>query len=121
MNVGSCDEGVDPSSHRRAYCRRAGIDIALDRASQSADDGSIGSPELARNCINRIMLAGRCCRKSSFYHIDVEERELPRYAKLLIRRHGASGSLLAIAKRGIEDYDTVTAVLVRVVPGTAVC
>src|SRR5262249_39510727 len=58
---------------------------------------------LARHRVDRLPIAARGGRKSSFDHINTQLGKRARHTKLLWLRHAASRRLLAIAQRGVED------------------
>ena len=63
------------------------------------------SAQLAGDRPDRLEIAVRSDGKSRFQDVHAERCQLVRHAQLLARIHRASGALLAIAQRRVEDQN----------------
>ena len=102
-------------------CRRQGpgghVNIARIAARQGADRGAVDQFGDLPDGVE-ILLRGR--RKTGLDDIDAELGQAARQAQLARHAHAATGRLLAVAQRGIEDDDVIVFACVHAsAPSTA--
>ena len=98
------DEGVDARPPRLAHRLAGAGDVGGDGAGEAGDDGVLHAPgDLA----HRLEIAVRGDREAGLDDVDAHLVEEVGDLELLLERHGRAGALLAVAQRGVEDYDAI--------------
>jgi hypothetical protein len=80
----------------------SGINVGVDTAGQSTDDGTADGPG---NFLDGIEIAPTGNREARFDNIDPEASELASNLKFLATRHSGTWALFSVAKSGIEDLN----------------
>jgi hypothetical protein len=80
------------------------LDVFPIAARKACDDRTA---HFARHKIHRFPIASGGDREAGFDHVDPEVRERFRHPQLFRLRHAATGRLLAVAQRSVEDEDAV--------------
>ena len=81
-----------------------GLDIFAAGAGESSD---AGAADFARDGADGLEVAGAGDGKASLEEVDTEGGELVSHAQFFGVVHGASGALLAVAQRGVEEEDAI--------------
>ena len=82
-------------------------DVVLGGAGEAADRRPVDAADLLGHGSHRLGVTGGGGGIARLDHVDPEARELVRHLELLGQRHRASGRLLAVAERGVEDADAI--------------
>jgi len=102
VNVGGGEEDVNAWASGMFQCFPGTLDIGAAGAGQSGDDGSAND---RGNGFYGGEVAIGGDGKPGFDHVDAEAVELVREAQLFLMVHAATGGLLSIAERGVENDD----------------
>ena len=111
MDFRGRDENVNPRMRGLVDCAQRRIDILFAGAREAEHDGF---GQRLSDPIHGLEVAGRRSGESGLDDIDVEPFELARERDLLLDVHRASGRLLAVAQRRVEDSDVVGVLRARV-------
>ena len=104
MDFRGRDENVNSGMRGLVDCAQRRIDVLFAGAREAQHHRS---GHRLRDSIHRLEVAGRRSGEAGLDDIDVEPFELPRQRDLLLDVHRASGRLLAVAQRRVEDSDVV--------------
>lgn len=97
-------EGVDPRPLGMAHRLAGPGDVGGNRAGEPRDGGALGPPGDLRHGLE---IAVRRDGKAGLDDVDAHRIEQLGHRELLVEGHGGAGALLAVAQRGVEDYDAV--------------
>ena len=91
------------------------VDVLFVAARQAANRRAA---DRAGDFADRLEVARRSDRKAGLDHVDAQIHERLRDLQLLLEIHAATGRLLAVAQRGVENDDRAWFVLVDMVSVT---
>src|SRR5665647_1831154 len=102
MDVGGRHEGVDAGVLGVFDGVPTCADVALDAAGQTADDRAL---HFAGDGLHRLEITGAAGWEAGFDHVYAQAHQLVSDLKLLRGVQTATGRLLPVAQRGIEEDD----------------
>src|SRR5690606_34258827 len=100
------DEGVDAAAARRLDGLGAAVDVLEMGAGETGNDGVLRP---ARYLEHRLEIAFGRDRETGFDHVDAHLDEDVGNLEFLLEGHCRARTLLAVAQRGIENYDALGA------------
>ena len=103
MNRTGCQENVNPFFLGIHQCIARPVDIILTTASQAADR-RLGTT-FTSDPLNGFKVTRRSNRESGFDNIDSQLHECLGHFNFLIGVHAATGRLLPVTQRGVENDD----------------
>jgi hypothetical protein len=106
VDVAGGDEGVDARLARVFQSRCRALDVLLPRPREPANPALAEIPGDGRDGFE---VAVARDGEAGLDHVDPQTLELARQGELLGEVHAATGRLLAVAQRGVEDANQIRA------------
>ncbi len=102
MDGAGGEKDVNPRHSAQFQGFPSAIDVGVVAAGQAADRGAA---DVGGDFANRLEIAGRGDRKAGLDDVDAQIDQRLGDLHLLGQVHARAGRLLAVAERGVEDFD----------------